>query len=78
LFRLVDQASDVRRIRLVGELEHEQIGLDDVLGRRQHVGDEVLALDDLLVDGAVHLLAIDGPVDHDGEGEEDDEEGCDQ
>ena len=55
----LDQVRHRRRVGGSLELQDEQVRLDDVLGRRQDVGDDVLALDDPLVDGAVHLDRVD-------------------
>ncbi len=38
-----------------GDLQRDQVGFDDVLGRRQYVGDQILALNDALIDRAVDL-----------------------
>ena len=41
-------------IALVGKLQNSEVRLDDVFRRRQHVGDDVFALHDLLVQRTVN------------------------
>ena len=53
--RVLHQPGEPQLIGLVGELQHLEIRLDDVLGRRQDIADHVLAVDDLVVDGAIDL-----------------------
>jgi hypothetical protein len=48
-----EQRPTLRRLLGVGELEGHQIRLDDVVGRRQDVGDQILAAHDVAVDRAI-------------------------
>ncbi|PJO20549.1 hypothetical protein Y5A_024415 [Burkholderia glumae AU6208] len=48
----VDQARLLRGVR-VEQLEAQQVRLDHVFGRRQDIGDQIVAQLDLLIQGAV-------------------------
>ena len=70
----VDELGDRRRVGRAFHLQHEQVGLDDVFGRRQDVRDHVLALHDPLVDRPVDLDRVQHAERDGGERREGDDE----
>jgi|GEM_PF-5050176 len=59
-FALLDQCGKLLLIRLIGHLQDIQIRLDQIFRRGQDIGDQILALHDILVIRASDLDNLDG------------------
>ena len=73
-----DKSLEVVGAVFAEHLEGDEVGFDDVFRGREDIGDEVFALDDLEIDGAVDAEASEGMEGDEGKGGEDGHEGRDQ
>ena len=62
LLAALSDALNIGALGFAGHREHFHVGLDDVGGRGENVGDEVFAQDDLVVDGSLDADLLDRGV----------------